>query len=207
MKNTLFFLFLLSSTFGFSYSIPKEIRTEYGQKMYEAFCLQSVGRSSQAFWKSKEAYDEAIKAGEFPQKLEVVLELFRWYRKYGYGAGVMTRSSECVDEYIPQNTRKKKALGPRSYTYGNTYESEWGENPEQAKHVRQFMLGVGMFISGTFMIALNPPVLGVTTGRSLCITGFSQMYLGLSNGWAEWEKRIQEVQKVELKAQKLPDTN
>jgi hypothetical protein len=207
MRHFIFFIMLLSTSVGFSYSIPQQVREGYGQKMHEAFCLQSLGRSSQAFWKSKEAYEEAIKAGESPYKLEVVLELFRWYRKYGYGAGVMVRSSECTDEYVPQSNRNRAARSFRSYSHGNSYNSEWGKNPEQAKYIRQFMLGVGMFISGTFMIALNPPVLGATAGRSLCITGFVQMYSGLSNGWAEWEQRVKEIQKVELKAQKLTDTN
>jgi len=209
MRYVFLLLCLLSTSAGFAYSVPPETRQKYGQKMYDAFYLQSLGLSTAAFWKSKEAYEEGIKAGESPQKLEVVLELFRWYRKYGFGAGVMVRSSECTDEYVPANNRHKssRSLNTRSYSAGTSYESEWGKNPEQTKYIRQFMFGVGMFVSGTFMIVINPPVLGATVGRSLCITGFTQMYSGLSNGWAEWEKRVREVQQVEIKAQRLPDTN
>ena len=221
-----FFIGLFSSICGFAHPIPEELRELYAQKMHEAFFLQSLGRSTQAFYKSKEAYEDAVKAGESLNKLNVILELFRWYRKYGYAAGVMLHPSGCVDEYRAPTSKKGFAgkkncsqdfpylinheldctfLTSLSAAYEYDYESEWGKSPDQAKYVRQFMLGVGMCISGVFIVTINPPVLG-KAGWGLCSTGFVQMYQGLSNGVAEWEKRVREIQAIESKTQKVMET-
>ena len=193
-----FILFInLTPVLSYSYTIPESTREKYGKLMNEAFAIQSLGRSTQAFYKSKEAYELAIKSGESVIKLNVIIELFQWYRKFGYSAGVMLNSSNCIDEY---KSKSVKFFHP----FSNQRSSSKTYNPEQEKHVRQFILGVGLFISGVFAISINPPFFG-PMGKSLCTTGFIQMYLGLNNGYAEWQQRVREVQQIEAKTSQLPD--
>jgi hypothetical protein len=57
-------------------------------KMHEAFVLQSLGKSTMAFYKFKEGYTQASKAGENPARLEAILSQFMWFRKYGSFTGL-----------------------------------------------------------------------------------------------------------------------
>jgi hypothetical protein len=185
-----------------AYSISESCKQSYAKKMEEGFFLQSVGKTRQAFFRFKEGYQEALKLGESPQKLAVINDLFVWYRTYGYSAGIMLHPANFGGEFRSHsllNSQNRFGRDP-----GN-FDSEWGKSPEQAKHIRQFMLGVGMFISGILAVSVNPPLFG-PTGKTLCISGFTQMYLGLSNGYAEWEQRVREVQQIELKTRQFSDT-
>lgn len=124
----------------------------------------------------------------------------------------MTQPAYCSGEHFRQYCASNEDMpvfhhtGPVSaVTNQAQYESEWGKNPEQAKHTRQFIGGVGLLISGVLVVSINPPILG-QIGKSMCITGFTQMCLGLNNLYGEWDKRIQELKEFELKTKQLPET-
>ncbi len=187
-------------------------KQSYAQKIQDGFLLQSIGETRAAFYSFRDGYQEGLQAGENAQKLELVNSLFIWYRKYGFSAGIMTQPALCRGEYISHyhsSDEDESIFHPSgaSFPVSNQarYESEWGKNPEQAKHIRQFIGGVGLLISGIFVVSINPPFLG-PIGKSMCLTGFTQMCLGLNNLHTEWEERIQELKEFELKTKQLPET-
>jgi hypothetical protein len=64
-------------------NVPESVRRNYALKFHEAFILQSSGLSTKAFYLFKDAYNEALAAGETPAKVYLMDELFRWYRTHG----------------------------------------------------------------------------------------------------------------------------
>lgn len=192
VKTIVFFLFFFSLSAVIK-PIPESIRRTYALKLNDAFMLQSFGQSTLAFFRSKEAYEEAIQAGESARKLNAVLDLFRWYRKYGYAAGLMTRSSGCIDEHKPEMFSYEQNYSEHQL---NNYESEWGKNPQQAQYVRQFILGTGMVISGVFSVTIGTPIIG-KFGISLISAGFLQIFSGLNGCWTEKENRKMELERLE----------
>lgn len=167
--------------------------------MKEAFELQAKGVTRSAYYTFKDAYQRALILGVPSGELSFISDLFYWYRRYGYSAGITPFPARVSEEYYTNETNP-------SYGYENPtvltvdrereYQSELGKNPEQAKHIRQFLMGAGMVISGIFAISVDPPLLA-KAGWGLCVGGFTQMYMGLSNGWAEWEIRCEEIKKME----------
>ena len=116
----------------------------------------------------------------------------------------MIKSSGCIDEYISSNS-----LGGSNFLYVNcknedvfsNYKSEWEKNPDQAKNVREFMFGVGEVLSGVFCVSILPYATPVWAVSAAVITdGGRRMFLSLNAEWAEHEKKIIELKKIEQNA-------
>ena len=63
--------------------IPETVRKEYANKFYHAFRLQCEGRSGQAFYSFQEGFLKGKQAGESIVKLQIIADLFYWYRRNG----------------------------------------------------------------------------------------------------------------------------
>jgi hypothetical protein len=119
---------IVFSTTGFANSIAYSVRESYAKKIEGSFVLQSIGRTREAFYQFKAGYQEAIAAGEAKKKLKVLDELFKWYRRYGYSAGVLFQPSDCTDEYRPDLIRNAHFNYTEISThegYPYQYRSEW----------------------------------------------------------------------------------
>lgn len=117
---------LLALTFfwiniGFG-SVSKEPQHNYATKINDAFFRQSLGsveNTNIAFLIFKQGYNEAKEAGESIHKLNLISDLFVWYRKYGYSAGEMLAKSGCSDEYLssaPISRKRTYFLGEQSFS-------------------------------------------------------------------------------------------
>lgn len=62
------------------------------------------------------------------------------------------------------------------------------------------------FISGVLCVSVNPPLLGPWGGRML-YTGGLQMGLALIDLNCEYQKRKEELKKIEMKAEKVASCN
>ena len=62
------------------YAIPNGVKKEYATKMHHAFVLQSLGKSTTAFYTFDDGYKQALQAGENPAKLKAIYNHFQWYR-------------------------------------------------------------------------------------------------------------------------------
>src|SRR3990167_2342071 len=182
-------LFISISLQAKTIEIPQQIRNTYSSNMYNAFILQSQGRSNSAFIQFNSAREEAKKAGESPLKIIATEQLFYWYRKYGSALGLFYKNpvgrERIVDEYRPPHYHSGNV---------NTYEdykSEWGKTPEHAVKVREFMLGVGEFISGIFIATVYPGSIATGIAITLWADGFNHMFSSLNHLWAEHEALIQ----------------
>jgi len=84
MNKIIFFIFFLGTNIFADGT--STLRQEYSQKLLNAFELQNAGLSTQAFYTFSDAFQQGIKAGESSSKLQVIADIFYWYRKYGvYG--------------------------------------------------------------------------------------------------------------------------
>ncbi|HAB98407.1 MAG TPA: hypothetical protein DCE71_01125 [Parachlamydiales bacterium] len=169
----------------------EEVRKKYAEQICAAFQLQSLGRSTMAFYAFRDAYQYALQNGETPEKLIPFEALFRWYRKFGYSSGVAAFPSGCVDEYRSES----------SYLRG----TQLGRlDPNQEKMVRDFLYGVGEVVSGTLCIAINPPLLG-RAGFPLVIGGCKMMYNSVScmiKDRQERDQRLKELNDIQAAFEK-----
>jgi hypothetical protein len=145
--------------------------------------------------------------------LDVLSELFYWYRKYGYSAGVMLAPSGCSDEFMPfrnpGNRRSNYVYNPLALDYftehplamhadASSYDKA---TPQMRSHVREFMAGIAVIISGIMVGTVYPP-LGLTC-LSICIGGFLEICHALNGCWTERDKRIAEIMIIEEKAKNV----
>ena len=142
----------------------------------------------------------AQKAGESTQKLRLLNELFVWYRKYGYSLGVMSTPSGCSDEYQSEDQpRRVSAFHLPSLFVPLAripdYHSEFGNTPEQAAQVREFLFAIGETVSGIFCITLSGGII-YGTGFTLVIDGAKRMFFILSNMWTQHERSLLELKKM-----------
>jgi hypothetical protein len=74
-------------------------------------------------------------------------------------------------------------------SYGN-YQSEWGNNPEQARLIREFMCGVGEVISGLFCaVVTGPTPFGYFAG-GVVLDGGYRIFTSLNSLWAQHQAAL-----------------
>ncbi len=195
-----FILTPLSNLFG--HSISNESRREYAIKFHEAFVLQSIGSTRKAYYCFKIAQQLAQKAGESSQKIQIMNDLFVWYRKYGYSLRIMSCSSGCSGEFDPYFPSAFIRYPPLARI--PDYHSEWGNTPEQAALIREFMLGVGETISGIFCVTVSSG-LGAGVGITLTLDGMRRMFVTLNDAWLSHEKALLELKQWEEKTKNRID--
>lgn len=187
-KIILIILLTISYSRLFSLEIPTKTRELYSSHLYNAFILQSQGKSNIAFIQFHSAREEARKAGENPLKILTIEQLFYWYRKYGSSLNLFYKNpvghDKIIDEY------QTLYLSSNSRPARETYKSEWGKTPEDAARIREFMFGIGETISGIF-IAVVQPGLGSGIGIVLWADGFTRIFTSLNNIWANHEALTQ----------------
>jgi hypothetical protein len=175
--------------------VPEAIRKSYSTKFYQAFIAQSQGKSTSAFCKFEIAYKEAKQGGENVLKLMALEQLFGWYRMYGSASGLFAKQPEGYDQILGEYRRPI----PRSLS--SQYYSEWGNTPEQAALIREFMMGVAETISGIFCVTVGAGITG-PIGAGLCVDGTRRIILTLSNVWATHERAMIDLRKWEATVQK-----
>jgi hypothetical protein len=193
-----------------AYATPDATKQAYGIKMYQAFQMQSIGLTTEAYLCFKKAVESAREAKEDPRKLVIIEELFRWYRKYGWSVGIMAKPSGCTDEcrcsngnlyFIPDESQLL-LFADRVPGGDFNYQSEWGKTPEQAAIIQKFMFGAGLFISGVLCVSISPPLLG-PYGSKMLFTGGVQMGLSLIDLNREYQTRVRELKTIQTKAERI----
>ncbi|MBU6446296.1 MAG: hypothetical protein KGQ49_02730 [Verrucomicrobia bacterium] len=194
MKKVFVFLGLLlflGSGYAACSTVPESIRSEYASGMFEAFITQSYGKSTIAFYQFDVAREKAKKAGENPLKIIAIERLFYWYRTYASSLNLYnkrpTGDDRIRDEYKPYSSNHLLAA---------LYESEWGNNPEQAKLVREFMFGVGEIVSGVFCVSVGGIFFSIG-GGSLLFDGGSRIFTSLNSLWANHQAELQALKEWE----------
>lgn len=200
MKRTIlfisFFMFLWSGVNAKCSTVPQSIREDYASGMFEAFITQSYGKSTIAFYQFDTAREAAKKAGENPLRLMAIERLFAWYRMYGTSLHlynkVPTGNDRIIGEYKPCN-----ALFPLAVKY----ESEWGNSPEQARLIREFILGIGEIIAGIFCATVSSgTIAGIAYG--VATDGVLRIYSSLNSVWALHQTELIALQEWENTALK-----
>jgi hypothetical protein len=194
-------LLFLSSGNAACSTVPEPLRSEYASGMFEAFLTQSYGKSTIAFYQFDVAREKAKKAGENPLKIIAMEQLFTWYRMYASSLNLYnkrpTGNDQIRGEYRPYSAHQ---------SLGFLYESEWGNNPEQARLVREFMLGVGEIITGIFCVGIG----GVSFsagGLTLLFDGGSRIFTSLNSLWANHQTELQALKTWEQTALKPAVSN
>jgi len=192
---TLLLVLFLGSGYAACSTVPENIRGEYASGMFEAFVTQSYGKSTAAFYQFDVAREKAKKAGENPLKIIAMERLFTWYRLYASSLNLYhkrpTGNERIIGEYRPRCAHIPLA--------SSAYESEWGDNPEQARLVREFMFGVGEIVTGIFCVRLGG-VLFTGSGASLLFDGGSRVFTSLNSLWASHQTELQALKEWEQTA-------
>ncbi len=187
MFKFIIFCFVVALRGLFATPIAEEIRKEYALKFHEAFIFQSMGATRRAYYCFKTAQQLAQKAGESRHNLQVMKDLFVWYRTYGYAMGVMSKESSCTEEYRPTHKMALSVLPKIRLAQFPDYHSEWGNTPEQAAKIREFMLGVGETISGIFCVTVSCGW-GALIGGTLLLDGPRRMVISMNDAWCDYER-------------------
>lgn len=159
--------------------VPESVRNKYASDMFQAFATQCYGKSTAAFCQFEIAREEAKKAGENPLKLIAIERLFAWYRMYGTSLKLFYKNPTGHDRIQGECKSYAKRLNSNC-----NYPSEWGNNPEQARLIREFMFGVGEIISGVFCATVSGGILG-TIAWGVAIDGGNRIYSSLNSLWAQ----------------------
>lgn len=155
--------------------------------MHHAFVLQSLGKSTVAFFSFRDGFVQAMEAGENPAKLRAIEQLFMWYRYYGEGTNLFAIQPTGGDRIIGN----PPALGFNNFSQGISKREVVGYTPfisistplladipdyrrfssrEVADLQREFIFSAGMVIAGMFLI----PVVGQTYGVPLLFLGLDK---------------------------------
>lgn len=183
-----------SSLFAKCSEVSEAIRKSYASNFYQAFQLQCQGKSVSAFCQFRVAYEEAEKAGESIQRLLILEQLFVWYRTYGSASRLFSMSPTGYDQIIGEYKRP--------YSRRSSYRSEWGNSPEQAAIIREFMFGIAETIAGIFCVTVSAGA-GTSIGIPLILDGPRRIYVTLNNVWALHERAMLDLKKWEESAQKV----
>lgn len=202
LRFLLFILVTFVSKASFALSVSADIRREYAIKFHEAFVLQSTGETRRAYYCFKTAQQLAQKAGESRYKIQLMNDLFVWYRTYGYAMGVMSKESGCAEEYRSSQKMAISLFPKTPLARIPDYYSEWGNTPEQAALIREFMLGVGETIAGVFCVSVSGG-LGTLVGGTLIVDGPRRMFVSLNNGWSDYERSCIEFKQLQEKISSL----
>lgn len=199
----LLFIFLFIRIGAFS-EVTESVRKEYATKLYEAFVLQSQGKSTQAFYALQNGFQQGTNAGESSIKLQVIADLFYWYRRYGHHLKlftIMPSGNEVItDQYNGKNCHRSKYN--RSVLFGAKHRtSEWGNDPHQARRIQDFMFGMGELISGIFIVVVMPEsLLFVGGGTGLITHGIYTIKESLHDLWTEHQIELFELEKLSQRA-------
>jgi hypothetical protein len=182
MNRILFFLAVLifnNGTYAKCSGIAQSVKDDYATGMFEAFISQSYGKSTIASYQFDVAREKAKKAGENVLNLIAIEKLFTWYRMYASSLRLYhkepTGRERIIGEYRPSFSKALSSF-PR-------YESEWGNSPEQARIIREFMFGVGEVIAGVFCASVSSGLLAnISVG--VATEGASRIYTSLNSLWA-----------------------
>ena len=198
--NRVFFLLIFSLLFMGAYgkcsSVPQLIRDDYASGMFEAFITQSYGKSTVAFYQFDSAREKAKKAGENPLKLIAIERLFGWYRTYASSLGLYHKSPTGTDR-IHGEYRPARSLTPLA-----AYQSEWGNSPEQARLMRDFMFGVGELVAGVLCASVSGGALGVFGGGTVAFDGASRIFNSLNSLWSQHQAELAALKEWENTALK-----
>lgn len=205
MKFWLTFFYLFLQIIPLSSAPPQIPKENYVQRIYNSFLLQSVGETRMAYYTFKRAYQDAQQNGESQKRLNTIHSLFLWYRKYGWTLGLSTQPANCAGEFgsslsldsVPFNVNNTTETAPFNSNY---YLSEWGRNPTQSKHLRNFIFGVAEITVGVFAVTLSTPLGNVIAGVTL-YNGFTRCWDSLNNAWEDYELQLLEFKKIEKMAQ------
>jgi hypothetical protein len=181
----LFFLFGNFSLIAKCSEVSPRLKDKYASDMYDAFWLQSQGKSTLASFQFQSALEEAKKAGESVLRIIAIEQLFIWYRTYGSSLKLFFKEPTGTDKIHGQH---RSSLSPSSNA-NVPFKSEWGNTPEQAAQVRDFMFGVGEVISGIFCATLSSGW-GITISFGVIYNGCTRIYSALNNIWAGHEAMI-----------------
>jgi hypothetical protein len=198
----IFGLFFFNSLFAKCSEVPETIRNSYANNFYHAFQLQCQGKSSSAFTQFSSAYNQALEAGEDIQRLVLIERLFVWYRTYGNASRLFANQPTGHDKIIGEYKRPSYPIFPKAVIGAYSYQSEWGRTPEEAALMRDFMLGVGEIISGTFCVAVGS-VPAATIGGSLLWDGGSRVLGVVNQLWAQNERAFLDWKHCEESIKKL----
>lgn len=182
IRNVFFFsiLFFGIEVYAKCSTIPESIKNKYASDMFDAFVTQSYGKSTVAFFQFDIAREQAKKAGENILNLIAIERLFAWYRMYGSSLKLFyknpTGNDRIQGEYKPR-TRKLNS------------QSEWGNNPEQARLIREFMFGVGEVIAGVFCATVSGGTLG-TIAFGVAADGGYRIFSSLNSLWAQHQVEL-----------------
>jgi len=217
-------LFLLFTCFlNSSYAVTSESkRREYALKFHEAFVLQSIGLSTQAFNRFLDAFNLGMKEGESSRKLQVIADLFYWYRQHGacmklFGRQPYSRE-KILGEYCncgeshDSNTsafRTNRRVSVLAASHHGMvlaeipdYRSEYGTTPEQAALVRDFIFGAGEIIAGVLAISIGRSAAAVVLGAPMIYSGVKTMWSSGNMLWAKHESALLELKQVTDRAEK-----
>lgn len=183
--------FFLASGYAACSGVVEKLRADYASGMFEAFVTQSYGKSTIAFYQFDVAREKAKKAGENPLKIIAMERLFAWYRMYATSLNLYNKRPTGDDrirgEYRPYSINQPLCVA---------YESEWGNNPEQARLVRDFIYGVGEIVAGIFCITVGNVVFG-TIGFCAATDGANRIFSSLNSLWANHQTELQALQEWE----------
>lgn len=199
MIKILVFLTVLFSGVGahaLCSAVPQSVKGEYTSAMFDAFFLQAQGKSTVAFCAFETAREKAKKVGKNILNLIAIERLFHWYRMYGNSMRLFYKSTTGNDRIHGEYRPHLNACSPIA-----KYESEWGNNPEQARLIREFMYGVGEIISGVFCVTVSSGLFGAI-GLVAATDGVSRIYSSLNSLWASHQAGLYALQEWEKTALK-----
>jgi hypothetical protein len=223
-KSLAVFIFIFLHSTCFSANISSSVRREYALKFHEAFLLQSIGQSSQAFYSLQSAFQQGTRVGESPQKLQAIADMFYWYRKYGAHLKLFAQNpvgDQIIgDAYTGNNckyhTMKKHhrstqqktpsnlPSSPETYSLGDIPNySGWAKNPKQASQIRNMMFGLGEIISAVFIFCASNPVVGWTALPTIGYDGVTRMFEALNDLWTDHEVEMYELKALADRAAQL----
>lgn len=226
IKSLALLIFIFFHSACCSANIPSSVRREYALKFHEAFLLQSIGQSSQAFYSLQSAFQQGSRAGESPQKLQVIADMFYWYRKYGAHLKLFARDP-VGDQIIgnaytgdnckyrakknhyrgtQQKTAGNQSSSPELYSLGDIPNySGWAKNPKQASQIRNMMFGLGEVISAIFIFCAANPAVGLAALPTIGYDGVTRMFEALNDLWTDHEIEMYELKALADRAAKLSE--
>jgi hypothetical protein len=202
-KILMLLLIRFSGLFAASNETPQVNKQMYVDYFYRAFYAQCQGKSLAAMTQFNVAYQEAEKSGEDQRKLNFLRQLFVWYRTFGHASFLFAQEPIGYDQIVGEYKRPYANYNQHGIGYNG---SEWGNNPEQAALVREFMMGVAETIGSIFGLAATSG-LSFTLSVGFVIDGVTRMSSTLIRLWSQHESAMLEWKKIESAAQTLPNQN
>ena len=176
-------------------TVPPSIKNEYASGMFAAFITQSQGKSIAGWYQFETWREHAKKSGENILKLIAIEQLFVWYRMYGHSLRLFYKNPTGYDRIIGEYPSRSQVQ-----PYGN-YQSEWGNDPEQARLIREFMFGVGEIIAGVFCATVSGGSLFYFSA-GIAVSGSYHIFTALNSLWAQHQAALMALKTWEQTALK-----